>query len=173
MSFFLPIWAKISVHIWGPWSWLQPVCPKYFTFFNFSAKNDTFHFAADKKTSSLYTRIKLARPNIAFSPSDCGDPTPALGSVNDSATTYGAVVFASCFAGYNLVGSSMLTCQDDGTWSDAPTCFPSGTLNNHVFGFFMRGKSNVTCRKPNIHSRQPPEQHKTKPYKHNTFILLY
>ncbi|XP_053398308.1 CUB and sushi domain-containing protein 3-like [Mercenaria mercenaria] len=54
--------------------------------------------------------------------SDCGDPTPVNGRTSTPfSTTFGETVTISCNPGYNLTGSSFLTCQHIG-WSDTPTC---------------------------------------------------
>ena len=58
---------------------------------------------------------------------DCGapDPAPADGSIDYTTTTYGSTATYSCNAGYSLVGTASVTCQNDGTWSDvAPVCDP-------------------------------------------------
>ncbi|KAI8484967.1 hypothetical protein Bbelb_373740, partial [Branchiostoma belcheri] len=47
---------------------------------------------------------------------------PANGAVSGS-NNYGDEITFTCYTGYNLVGSSTLTCQSDLTWSrSAPTC---------------------------------------------------
>ncbi|XP_033125717.1 CUB and sushi domain-containing protein 3-like, partial [Anneissia japonica] len=55
---------------------------------------------------------------------NCGDPgTPTWGEKTGSDETYGSTVNYVCNTGYNLVGSTMVTCQSNGTWSDSPpTC---------------------------------------------------
>ncbi|WAR24041.1 SVEP1-like protein, partial [Mya arenaria] len=52
---------------------------------------------------------------------DCGSPVPSGGMANDSSTTYGSVVSITCTSG-EVKGDSVITCQQDGTWSDYPTC---------------------------------------------------
>ncbi|XP_053398440.1 sushi, von Willebrand factor type A, EGF and pentraxin domain-containing protein 1-like [Mercenaria mercenaria] len=53
---------------------------------------------------------------------DCGDPTPVNGKTSiPYSTTFGETVTVSCKPGYNLNGSSSVTCQHTG-WSDTPTC---------------------------------------------------
>ena len=56
---------------------------------------------------------------------DCGAPPAAdsNGAVLALATTtFGSVATYTCNSGYNLVGSTTLTCQADETWGSAPTC---------------------------------------------------
>lgn len=56
---------------------------------------------------------------------DCGYPeTPSNGQVSvREGTRVGAKVRYSCDYGYNLVGSVVRTCREDGRWSPAaPTC---------------------------------------------------
>jgi hypothetical protein len=57
---------------------------------------------------------------------DCGAPQPpANGGVAYTTTTHGSTATYSCDSGYDLVGSATVTCQTDGTWSDAPpSCDP-------------------------------------------------
>ena len=56
---------------------------------------------------------------------DCGAP-PALANGSDAATssTYKSVAAYTCNAGYNLSGSTSLTCQANGTWGGGtvPSC---------------------------------------------------
>lgn len=65
-------------------------------------------------------------PSFVFA--DCGDPTPTSGTSNSTDTEYGAVVEITCDAGYDLTGSSVISCQADATWSDLPTCDANGML---------------------------------------------
>ncbi|XP_033098555.1 CUB and sushi domain-containing protein 3-like [Anneissia japonica] len=55
---------------------------------------------------------------------NCGDPgTPTNGGKNGSDETYGSTVTYVCDNGYNLIGTAMVTCQSNGTWSNStPTC---------------------------------------------------
>ena len=67
---------------------------------------------------------------------DCGDPpTPANGTVSltntgpiispsgTTATTPGATATQSCNTGYNLSGTTDISCGTNGSWSDQPvTC---------------------------------------------------
>ncbi|XP_053398439.1 sushi, von Willebrand factor type A, EGF and pentraxin domain-containing protein 1-like [Mercenaria mercenaria] len=55
---------------------------------------------------------------------DCGDPTPMNGTRDSQVQTYNASVVITCDDGYEIIGSSPITCQSDGTWSDLPTCHP-------------------------------------------------
>ena len=63
---------------------------------------------------------------LIYTAVDCGDPeeADANGSVDVSdGTTLGSTAVYSCAAGYNLVGSDVVTCTVSGEWSDgAPTC---------------------------------------------------
>ena len=57
---------------------------------------------------------------------DCGTPPTAdpNGAVSAPVTTLGSVATYMCNSGYTPQGSTMLTCQADGTWdpTTAPTC---------------------------------------------------
>ena len=57
---------------------------------------------------------------------DCGTPPTAdpNGAVSAPVTTLGSVATYTCSSGYTPQGSTMLTCQADGTWdpTTAPTC---------------------------------------------------
>ena len=56
---------------------------------------------------------------------DCGQPESPdpNGAVSVDETTLGNTATYSCNSGYNLVGSSTVTCLASGQWSDgAPTC---------------------------------------------------
>ena len=54
----------------------------------------------------------------------CGTlANPANGQVGHTGATYGQTATYSCNTGYNLVGSSIRTCQATGVWSgSAPSC---------------------------------------------------
>ena len=59
---------------------------------------------------------------------DCGDPTPINGLANFTAgTTLGENATIACNAGYNLTGSDLLSCTDNG-WDDTPICAIQGIL---------------------------------------------
>ena len=64
--------------------------------------------------------------------SDCGDPSPTLGSANDTAYIYGTVLAITCNTGHSRTGEAVITCQEDGTWTDTPTCAPDGTYTLHL-----------------------------------------
>lgn len=66
--------------------------------------------------------------------SDCGDPNPANATRNDTDFAYGSVIEIMCDSGYDIIGSSTIICQADGTWSDYPICNPSGK----VFILYLR-----------------------------------
>ena len=56
---------------------------------------------------------------------DCDAPPAAdsNGAVDAPVTTFGAVATYTCDDDFDLVGSTTLTCQADGTWDGtAPTC---------------------------------------------------
>ncbi|XP_060568314.1 CUB and sushi domain-containing protein 1-like [Ruditapes philippinarum] len=53
---------------------------------------------------------------------DCGDPTPTSGFSNHTSTTYQSTADITCDTGYDLQGSSFITCQSNGAWSETPFC---------------------------------------------------
>ena len=74
--------------------------------------------------------VPLCYPN-------CNDPgTPNNGQRVGNSFIYNEVVLYSCSNGYNLTGESTLTCQSNGSWSNAiPSCNPvncgdPGTITN-------------------------------------------
>jgi hypothetical protein len=59
---------------------------------------------------------------------DCGSPKPANGLATlAGGTTYGANATLSCSAGYDLVGASLVTCNETG-WSGNATCVIKGKM---------------------------------------------
>ncbi|XP_052777286.1 uncharacterized protein LOC128214704 isoform X2 [Mya arenaria] len=96
---------------------------------------------------------------------DCGSPVPSGGIANDSSTTYGTFVSITCTNG-KVKGDPVITCQQDGIWSDYPTCIASdcgilsvsnglvtslsttiGSIANVMCneGYFLTGYSSVVC----------------------------
>jgi hypothetical protein len=63
---------------------------------------------------------------------DCLMPSVANGTIADTpnGTTFNETAFISCIDGFNLNGSSSVTCEDDGNWSTLPTCDIRGTKNS-------------------------------------------
>lgn len=58
-----------------------------------------------------------------MSVSDCGDPSPVNGTSNiPTGTTFGDAAILSCDTGYTLIGSTFISCEETGNWSDYPTC---------------------------------------------------
>ncbi len=70
-------------------------------------------------SESLYMYYHLVTAVV-----DCGslnDPTD--GRVQLTTTTYNSMAEYACNTGYNLNGSSIRTCREDGEWSgNQPTC---------------------------------------------------
>ena len=65
----------------------------------------------------------------------CADPTPTNGAVSNTIFSFNETITVSCSAGYTVQGSSTITCQADGTWSDTAICNPNGkhiTLFSHL-----------------------------------------
>ena len=63
---------------------------------------------------------------------DCGKPTsPANGTITlemSNVTTYGVSANQSCDVGYELNGTTTITCTENGTWSASPViCTMKGT----------------------------------------------
>ncbi|XP_060580368.1 sushi, von Willebrand factor type A, EGF and pentraxin domain-containing protein 1-like [Ruditapes philippinarum] len=69
---------------------------------------------------------------------DCGQPpSPGEGQVSyGSGTTYGRVATYTCNSGYDLIGQTSVTCQNNGSWSNVPVCRPKdcGNLPNPLNG---------------------------------------
>ncbi|XP_053398307.1 CUB and sushi domain-containing protein 1-like [Mercenaria mercenaria] len=84
---------------------------------------------------------------------DCSDPVPYKGTANDSSTTYGSVIEIICDTGHVISGSSVITCNADGTWSDVPTCDPDDCGNptpangyaDLTYGTTYNSNVTVTC----------------------------
>ncbi|XP_064387707.1 CUB and sushi domain-containing protein 1-like isoform X3 [Halichondria panicea] len=99
----------------------------------------------------------------------CGDPpTIPNGFKTFTGTTFGETATYTCNTGYQLLGSSTVTCQASGSWSTAPTCSPvpcgnpptipngSRTFTGATFeetatyscenGYQSSGSSTVTCQ---------------------------
>ena len=70
---------------------------------------------------------------------DCGQPpTPGHGKVSySSGTTYGMVATYTCNTGYDLIGQTSVTCQNNGTWTNIPVCRPKGNLNIYTYYKFQ------------------------------------
>ncbi|XP_053387247.1 uncharacterized protein LOC123541978 [Mercenaria mercenaria] len=51
----------------------------------------------------------------------CGNAIPSNGYSNSTMSNEGAVIRIYCNENYNLIGDSIITCQD-GAWNDQPTC---------------------------------------------------
>ena len=62
---------------------------------------------------------------------DCGSLSdPTNGQVNFTTTTEGSVANYTCDTGYDLVGDTTRTCQNDGQWSGSePTCQSKFVIN--------------------------------------------
>ncbi|KAI8515787.1 hypothetical protein Bbelb_066000 [Branchiostoma belcheri] len=84
----------------------------------------------------------------------CPSPPPPLnGFVDDIKSYRDMVIIFTCDPGYNLVGTSTLTCLSDGTWNGtSPTCtaVQCPLLSNPINGFVSGSNSygdvaNFTC----------------------------
>ncbi|KAI8484582.1 CUB and sushi domain-containing protein 3, partial [Branchiostoma belcheri] len=98
---------------------------------------------------------------ISRTADQCWDPgVPTNGKRdNNSNFTLGQTVRYTCMAGYYLNGTADITCQSNGTWSDAtPTCEVTGAtgspVNNSVTGrgTNMTGPSGGPVTSPNFPS---------------------
>lgn len=60
---------------------------------------------------------------ISVTPLDCGDPTPFNGLLSNalSGTYLGDTATITCDSGFDISGSSSLTCLETG-WNDTSTC---------------------------------------------------
>jgi len=70
--------------------------------------------------------------NFIKSLSDCGHvPTTSHGSYSVTSTTYLSTATAHCDPGYDLKGSSTVTCQANKTWTaQQARCDPKGMSEN-------------------------------------------
>lgn len=59
---------------------------------------------------------------------DCGSLKPTYGVLNNTNTTYGTIVSVICNPGYEIEGAQVLTCTNDGTWSENTTCTIKGKI---------------------------------------------
>ncbi|XP_019624285.1 PREDICTED: CUB and sushi domain-containing protein 1-like [Branchiostoma belcheri] len=94
-----------------------------------------------------YTHRGFQFSYISRTADQCWDPGVATNGKrdNNSNFTLGQTVRYTCMAGYHLFGTADITCQSNGTWTDAtPTCevtsATGSSVNNSVIG---RG-TNVT-----------------------------
>ena len=70
---------------------------------------------------------------------------PVNGTVSQSGNSEGDTALYTCNSGYELVGASVLNCQDDGTWDNSPPfCHSVGGKTENL------NSINMTC--PNYHT---------------------
>ena len=61
--------------------------------------------------------------SIIFNSVDCGPlPSPENGNMTLTKTLLGSTATYTCDSGYERVGSDILVCRDDGSWSGSPLC---------------------------------------------------
>ena len=61
--------------------------------------------------------------SIIFNSVDCGPlSSPDNGNITLTGTLIGSTATYTCDSGYERVGSDILVCRDDGTWSGSPLC---------------------------------------------------
>ncbi|XP_052238372.1 sushi, von Willebrand factor type A, EGF and pentraxin domain-containing protein 1-like [Dreissena polymorpha] len=61
--------------------------------------------------------------NPTCDPSDCGEKLVSNGyAESPSGTKYGAVAIVICHTGYEVGGDTLITCRENGTWSDEALC---------------------------------------------------
>lgn len=56
-------------------------------------------------------------------------------SLNDTATKVGTIVKVTCQTGYRLDGASVVTCVEDGQWSDETSCVYIGKSVSFYYCF--------------------------------------
>ena len=117
----------------------------------FSCDNG-YNLIGSKSISCQSNGIWSLSPPIC-SPVSCGNPgTPEKGQQNQNASyTFGSQIEFSCFSGYELNGSSSITCKDDGNWTGSlPNCTiiscepPKQLINGIVLGSTYTYESNIT-----------------------------
>ena len=69
---------------------------------------------------------------------DCGRlPVPMNGSFDGDLTTYPNKITFSCDEGFNLRGSEVRGCRENGTWSGEQTYCEGSTRELSVFGLIF------------------------------------
>ncbi len=108
----------------GSWS-TAPTCP---------SRKIRNYLCYKKKRSHLTSGLIACVYNYVSTSvaGPCGDPpTIPNGSRTFTGTTFGETATYTCDNGYQLSGSSTVTCQASGSWSPAPTC-PSRKIRNYL-----------------------------------------
>ncbi len=111
----------------GSWS-IVPTCLRKIrtSYYPVQIKSVTLFNWPDFMCVSLYTSAAVP----------CGDPpTIPNGSRTFTVTTFGGTATYTCNTGYQLSGSSTVTCQASGSWSTVPTC-RKNLDHNHQFSDF-------------------------------------
>ena len=94
---------------------------------------------------------------------DCGQlPTPMNGTKTGNVTIYASVMMFSCNFGHNLTGSSVRTCQQNGTWSGIEPICNGQTFTSHVYHVLMSLLCSVQyCEDPGIPSNGTRDSNST------------
>ncbi|XP_019630392.1 PREDICTED: E-selectin-like [Branchiostoma belcheri] len=98
--------------------------------------NETNNYKKQEDISNIPTTVDALKPGYgqnqtgAIGAVQCPLMSPPLNGFMTGPNSYGDVVNFTCEPGYNLVGTSSLTCLPDGTWNgNLPTCTDRNVVN--------------------------------------------
>ncbi|KAG8130469.1 hypothetical protein E2320_017145, partial [Naja naja] len=109
------------------WSSVSPVClptdcglPPHIDFGGYvTISSEEKHFGQE----DVFEESFLKASQSHLSPKETQHSSKAINSLPLSGYLYGTTVLYSCYSGYELLGNSMLACQEDGMWNgSAPAC---------------------------------------------------
>ncbi|XP_070794674.1 sushi, von Willebrand factor type A, EGF and pentraxin domain-containing protein 1 [Pituophis catenifer annectens] len=109
------------------WSSVSPVClptdcglPPHIDFGGYiTISSEEKHFGQE----DVFEESFLKASQSHLSPKETQHSSKAINSLPLSSYLYGTTVLYSCYSGYELLGNSVLACQEDGMWNgSAPAC---------------------------------------------------
>ncbi|XP_039184898.1 sushi, von Willebrand factor type A, EGF and pentraxin domain-containing protein 1-like isoform X1 [Crotalus tigris] len=109
------------------WSSVSPVClptdcglPPHIDFGGYvTIRSEEKHFGQE----DVFEESLLMASQSYLSPKETQHSSKVINSLPLSSYLYGTAVLYSCYSGYELLGNSVLACQEDGMWNgSAPAC---------------------------------------------------